>query len=448
MTEQSPSADEDFEFRVAGGLGRRAESIEVSSREDEFGAVAARAAGPTAPRRGALVAAAALVLLAVGLGVWFLGGDDDGSTVDLVPAGEGRSTTTSASEGGETADPLLVDPPGVDLDLLAVRSRPLEFALIDLVTGLTTLVGVDDHEMGDGFASGASISPRGDALVWRDGVYVFPGADMTATPTVLQPAEWRIIPGLASELHVVPTADGEAVWVSQSAYYWNDSAVPAVIDLIDVDTGEVRTTLEIAETISLVGAAGDSLVVNAWPPIRIDEKWTPNYGAPHVLVIAPDGSVESLRNGSATAAWGDRAAGVVEDELFIDHLPTGVRLEVERPEGFRWVDTGGPLIPSTAQPLPQVSGGGELVMYLVEIDGPTEDDGFPAEARLVAVSLLDGSVRELGLLEGLPLATWDRDGTRVVTVTPAGATVLPEVGSDGPPVFLPAPEGFFILGAG
>ena len=296
----------------------------------------------------------------------------------------------------------------VDASVLSVRPNNLSLAITDLRSRTVRQFPQASTTVGPGAASGATITPRGDIAVWVDAtVHVFAEGDLDTEPHQLTPSRVVYPPGIATELFVQPSTDGDHLWIVQPAICCNLGESPTIVDRVDTDTGEITATVEIAQQGFPIGDTERGLIVNlSTDPLSAS-----------VLLVGPDGTTTDLGPGGAIATWRNLVVIGRTDSasLIVLDLATGTERAVAPPEGGSWRDVGGPVIPSTAQPFPTVSRDGRL---LVSVPGPDLDGDENHEPDTNALYALDLATGDLALLADFArssiLATWSADGQRVV----------------------------------
>ncbi len=254
-------------------------------------------------RRVATVAAAVVVFALVAL-PQMLGGLD-GLTIDPVAPGEDPAVPDEALDGGEVGD-LGLDVE-VPVRLLAVRFNNPSLATFDLDTGQTMMYPPGSHGLPGDAISGALVTADGAIVVWQDDtVRVF--ADRLDEPDFAYTPEELINPaGAAPALRVLPTGDGRALWVVQIGSCCPEE-VDGLAELVDLETGQVRTTIELPPKTSPAAMLGDDLLLNtervqpADPDT--DAGWVTDPESLRVLRLTPDGQLSELTDGHAGVTAG------------------------------------------------------------------------------------------------------------------------------------------------
>jgi len=365
----------------------------------------------------------------------------------IAPDDDLQSSTTDSQAGIAVED--LPDP--IDLSVLSVRPNNLSLAVTDLRARATEIYPPGSTALSPDAASGAAITPRGDIAVWvGDTAYVFPDGDLALEPIELSPSRIEAVPGVAVELYVQPSADGEQVWIVQPAHCCGLSDTPTIIDRVDVDTGEILGTVEMSEQGFPIGETNDGLVVNLTGNyIDTGDGFVADTTAARIALVSSEGGSIALGPGWALATWQDyvvlRRPG--SSELTILNLADDSEVLVTTDEPGSWSAVGGPSIPSTAQPLATVSSDGRLLIAKIVPD--VDESRSPTSSTIYTVDLRTGETLVLKSFAAWPpLATWSTDGEWVLLLS--GRDLELRNPASGETLVLPSviPDEHFVLGAG
>lgn len=302
-------------------------------------------------RRRAVVGGAAAVIVMFGFASLVLASrsrdaDTEVQTTPLFP-------NVPESGAGATARPLDGDAPPVAATLLAILPNEGVYSVIDLAARTITTYEPGEHRLPRHAApSGATITSRGDVVVCIEtDVYVFDGTDLTREPRKLPMHEPHLEPGLAPELHVAATPDGEGLWLVQTG----SGARPTRIELVDIETGALRFEFEMTAPAVPVGATAERLVLDE---VSTERVWTLRRNRTSLLVRA-EGRSAGLDATSGFVAVVEPGRLLLVDTASVD----------QRTLAGAWEAVGGPAIPSTSAPLPVATEGAFLVRRVAVEDG-------------------------------------------------------------------------------
>ena len=392
------------------------------------------------PRTGWLFGAVAVIVAVVAIGATQIGCADPGRVVanqasGAVPAPAMRPPSVTALDLAQE----------VDLRLLAIRPNNPSFSILDLAEGTVTTYPPGSTRLGGDAVSGATITPRGDAVVWAGGtVYLFAGIDLSNEPRQLRPSNVRTLPDVATELFVVPTADGARLWVVQPGRCCPSRAEPTLVDLIDIGSGAVLVSVSLASQAFPVGDSARGLVLAAEDTRDTGDGWTSVPDTQRMILVNPDAGIEQLGDGTAIAtfeqfvAYTNREGGLIVRDL------TTAQDRVVRVEGTGWWTTiGGPAIPSTAQPLPTVSSDGRLLLS-------RHSGSATIDPTTYIISIRDAAGSPHPTDPPLPHATtWSSDGQWLVGIADRQLVIYNTNDGRAPQTVRDAvPEQHWVLGAG
>lgn len=288
-----------------------------------------------------------------------------------------------------------------------------DVAVIDLESGFRALYPEDAHplDLEDSSAS-AVLTSRDDLLVWNPftmSTMAFPAGRTDEGHNELlvgglSQAD-REIYGSATE--VIPTDEGDAAWVL------SDVASRDKLQLIDVDTGDVRRTIDIPAQSHLVDVVGDDAVVYPGPVSGIPP-------ITNILRVSSDGKtspVEPPEPASYIGGTSDHSVWIAMDPdgpfggdrvLLVGN--DGDTTSVPVPEDDTEWTTGGNPYGSRTMPIVTSDGSRVLLMLTTKTDDGTT-------GRLVAVDIEEGTAEVIfdspdG--HGLGTAFWADDDRTVV----------------------------------
>ena len=363
----------------------------------------------------------------------------------IAPSADGQTLVDGVAAGVSVEDL----PTPIDLRVLSVRPNNPSLAVTDLATRSVEVYPPGSTSIGSGGVSGAAITPAGDIAVWGDAVYVFRNGEFKAAPIELRPSRTAVVSGVATELFVQPSADGEELWIVQPACCGVPSG-STIIDRVDIGTGQILTFLELAEQAFPVGEVDDGLILNVTGELfDTGDGFVPILTDATVALVTTGGEVSQLDKGQAVATWNSFVVlqRPNSNDLVIRDLRDASEVLVPGSAGWRWSSVGGPSIPSTAQPLPTVSINGQL---LISLEGPEFGlNGIPTSSSIYILDLQTGATSVLEHFDGgSPLATWSRDGEWVLTIQDGDFKLQNPTTDQTIHVTDPIPEEHFVLGAG
>jgi hypothetical protein len=361
-----------------------------------------------ARRRGGLAVAAVAAFLLLGIGMVAVVGSLGGGFIDGVdpglPDGALAEPRIVATDDDHT---LSVTDQPVDLQLLTVRSwQARNLALIDLDRGEVTVYPRASFGMSRNPIDGGLLIGDRTAVAWSDGVVtVFrDGRDeplLVYQPAVLINPSWA-----APAIQVMPTLDGESLWVVQYTPGIGEDGLDETArgraELVDIGTREVVTVGDLPPNTSAVAATSGGLILNTSELVETTGGWSDLEGSWTVLELTFDGEVTELTPGQAVAASGAWVA-VLTGELRLVNVQTGVQHTISPPVDGRWR--------RATEPVYATSPDGRILMLLV-----TGDD----EAYLTAVDPDPLSAEPVDVLYRFDVparrAIWDNAGHRIVLV--------------------------------
>lgn len=313
-----------------------------------------------------------------------------------------------------------VDVP-IPLTIFAMDNRNL--TAIDLESGQSLAY--------EGFATdgvaGAVADSQGRLITWtyEPTLRVF-SPDLTQVTMEKGPTDLLFDQG-----RVIPTVEGDELWVVSIGHPDGDEQAPTVVSRYSVPEGDLLGQYELEGRVFPVAATARGLLFNKEVLVETADGWTTEPGSDEVIHLGFDGEITELGPGMATAA-GDSLAiidcphertdgncyinavtGEPQNALYRLDIDTATRDSIDRPVTGTWFDVDGPIIPSDSMPLSSVSADGDRL--LAGLAPRFDIHGMPQEATLLEVDLVDGTSRTLQEPFGNLMATWSRDGKWVVT---------------------------------
>lgn len=381
-------------------------------------------------RIGALSAVTALVAtLAVVIGI------GSGPGPQLPEIGD-RPDTTAPTEQGPVADAdagveiqeLDLAAP-VPLRVLAARFNNPSLALIDLDSRELRQIRAGTHGLAGDALGGGLILADGTVVIWQDDtVRAFADGLGRATfehvpDTLINP------PGAAPSLRVVPSVDGDALWVVQIGSCCPD-AVDGRAELVDLASGEVLQVAELPPSTFPVAATPDGLLLNTRRSTETPAGFVDEPGSQRTLLLGGEGTVSEFVPGAAVAVSGSTALIELCEpgpprggcELDLVDTRTSVRRRVERPVAGAWGSASGPVVTGEHTPWSTTAPDGRI---LATIDLQEQLEPKPSESHLVIIDPEQGDATVAASFDGpAPPATWDRDGRHIVLVDGPNLTIL------------------------
>lgn len=314
-------------------------------------------------------------------------------------------------------------PEPVPAQLLSVRFNQPSIAVIDLERGEATTYPPGTHGLTGDAIGGGAITQDGTIIVWQDDtVNVFVDG-LDAPPLAHTPEEMINPPDAAPSLRVVPTSDGEAMWVVQIGACCPEP-IDSSVELVDLATGQVELTAELPAGSFPIAAAGDRLVLNTSRYTIASGSGDGGADDHRVLVLDEDGTSVELAAGEALAANDEVVAVLVCDDherrvgchLDLVDLSTGDRREVTPPTEGSWSPVTEAVVPGDLAPWSAAAPDGRL---LVGLSSRRVAEQKPFESHLVVLdpdAEPDGEVATVLMsYDGpLPIAAWDRRGRQIV----------------------------------
>ncbi len=356
---------------------------------------------------GALATAFALTVALVG-------------AVALWPSATDGSVAPAAGDSLAASLAVITDLPTdsrLPLQVLAVRPSPPSLSLVDFEEGLATEYPPGVHALPSDAVGGAVAVPGGGFVVVTDGVARYLAGPFDEAPQIVGPAEPRRLDGVAPVVRAHPTPDGSRLWLVQPGIGFGDDPQPALAELVSLPGGDLVVAAELDPTALPAGAVDAGLVLNIERFVDTGDGFTTEPGSERVVLLRPDGSTARIGPGRAVAAGGDVVARVVcepDCRLEVGSVDGSSSRTVAPPTGGSWRSVGGPPIPSDASPLPTVSPDGTQVLVAIG-DGP--------DVAVAVVDVATGSATVVAEAAE-PVATWSRDGRRVVVFTGRDAILV------------------------
>lgn len=375
-------------------------------------------------------------------------------------AGTGLVTTTTepgTATTGPQASPIVSDLesttplPPVAIRVLAVRrSSPV---VLDFEARTVTVYPSGSHAVPlGGFIDGAVAAPNGDLIIWTQGVARLFTDTLAAVGAELGPVDLREVSGIAPALRVVPSPDGDLVWVVQPGLPSLGSPRPdhsTLVELVAVPSGELLASYEVDPNAFPIGATSSGLVLNMHTWIDTGDGFISEPGSEQILHLLRDGTLVNVSQGHAIAVTPSAVAILNGDRLIIGSADGGSSYDIPKPVPGTWFEVGGPGIPSEAMPLQTVSPDGSRL--LVGIADSLDVNRTPRSSTLFSMDLETGVATTIDRWSGpgTPLATWSRDGQWIVLVDNQDITLIsltdPENRFTLPGV---VPEEHWVLAAG
>ena len=343
----------------------------------------------------------------------------------VVTAGHGDEADTRAGgeDVGQAGPPATTPLPvsGIPVELFATNHWDGSIVVSDLDAGVraTYLDGehtVDfktpEHVEADANANTSGQSSTSSkvvaAAVTSDGELiagVMPEALVVFAPGQSLTEPGRELPGTAGWREFLPTGSGDALWITTDT---------GDLDLVDLETGEVRQSVHPSSRGRLVGVTGDAAL------IRDGDKYD------RVLMVSPAGETTPLEPPAGSLAPSSRAWFVGADPTRTVWL-----LDTQARQGLgQTVLIVGPGGDTTEIPVPtgddalwtwQGSQIGFYAMRTLSADGTklllnvSESAGSTIPTRLVVVDLVAGTARTVFEGGGIE-AFWARDDRTAIVI--------------------------------
>lgn len=326
--------------------------------------------------------------------------------------GSGRERASRPDAGA-----LAIDEP-VALRLVAAGRRA-SIATIDLQEGRVQVHPARRTGLNEGDIDGLVVTAKSAVAVWQSGVISVLTDDLDGVRTVIRPDLVERDPSIAPALRLVPTGDGDGLWVVQPRSVLSGTEVTSRADLIDLSTGEAIRTAELPANSFAVAATGGGVVLNTWELYDTGAGWTHRPGSERVHHLDRDGDVQMVGDGSAIAATSTAVLRLIcadprrDCGLWLTDLESGDDILVPSPGEGVWRSLGGPSVPTEAGPLDVASPDDRFA--LVGLADHLDVNGKPRRTQVVLVDLHRATAEVVHETEtGWPTATWSRDGRRVV----------------------------------
>lgn len=297
--------------------------------------------------------------------------------------------------------------------LFASTGNRGDVAAIDLLGGVRAVYGSGTHEVGTGGLTDAVFTNRGDLVfwnVWRRAL-VFPAERLANGGSALldtlgEPA--REIGSFTGERTLVPTDDGEAVWILG---YSDDTDM--ALELIDVGTGATRSSTVVPARSRVVDVVGDQAVIELAGPQTVGRVMLVGpAGATSMLEVPEPAEFVTATPGESIWFVGGSPAATGADTLMIIDSE-GERSTLPTPAPGLWGTTGHVTIPSTSPPMPTVTADGRrLLLSLID---PTDPNGVAD--RVVVVDLRTQLAKVVYEGSGASSAFWAGDDRTVIAIS-------------------------------
>lgn len=350
-----------------------------------------------------------------------------------------------------------LNPQSVSLTILAVRPNNPSLAVIDLMSSTTTLYPPGENGLRGDAIDTVVISASGDTIISADRfARVFKTGFETFSSELSMPPR-HPGSGVSDGFWVVPTVNGNRVWLMRSGYRGDAVQIDGMAQLVEVATGKIVDHKDdLVHTAYPVGAVDEGLLIGTsnFELQGPEAGWTVVVGSERTLILGEDGRLTDLGPGQPLIAEGSilvRQLCDAEDgdcKLVIEDLKDGPVALPRPPKDMHWVTTNAQLAPTASQPLRAVSPDG-LWLLLAATTG--FDEGLVARWELHAIALFGADQsRFLTSWEGpARTATWARDSRWVALITNSEVTLIDSTGGD-PDIMLEAlwPDDHFPMAAG
>lgn len=406
-------------------------------------------------RRVRAVAGAGVLAVVALIALPQLLGGPAGPTIDPVAPTEEPAPPDEPLDGSEVGE-LDLDI-AVPVRLLAVRFNNPSLATFDLDTGRVEHYPPGSHGLSGDAISGALVTPDGAVVVWQDDtIRMF--TDRLDEPDFAYTPDEMIKPaGSAPAFRVLPTADGQALWVVQIGSCCSDE-VDGLAELVDLQTGELRTSVELPPNAFPAASLGEDLLLNT-EDLRLagsdsDAGWVTDPESLRVLRLTPDGQLSDLSDGHAVASSAHTALirscrmGNTGDGCDLDLLDTttGERHPVAPASEGSLGTAAGPAVPGDFTPWDVVAPDGRILVTSATHDGI----GNKADAsRLLVLDPDTAELTEIARYDGpTPPAAWDRAGRYIVVADDRHLTIIDP--DDGATISLDdvVPDDHYVVGIG
>ncbi|MGA9595402.1 MAG: PQQ-binding-like beta-propeller repeat protein, partial [Acidimicrobiia bacterium] len=312
--------------------------------------------------------------------------------------------------------PLQVEQ-SVPLTIFTAEGTTADAAVVDLAAATTTVLSGDTAAWRSQ-PQGAVLTPNRQLAVWTSepAVYVFT-SDLTDPELEIRP-ESNPASSFAPALRVIPTPDGDALWVVQPGAAYGTVNVPTRVELFELPTGRRLAAFDVEPNAFPAGATDAGLVLNTQRLVDTGDGWATEPGSEQVILVDATGTVTEVGPGRAIATAADtivRRVCAIENQYSCELWIGGSSVAVARPGAGTWQPVGGPSIPSETMPLPAISPDGTEL--LIGYGEDPDVNGAPASATLYTIDLAKGSTRKIATYEtGYPLATWSADGQWIAVI--------------------------------
>jgi hypothetical protein len=338
------------------------------------------------------------------------------------PAGDGVATDV------ETRGDLYGQPrPGVSLErlssegipavLVATSGNEFGISVVDLEGGYRATYRDGAHTAGDRGALSGAVLTAGERLVlWRSdrpAVVYSAARDADGRQQLIDGGLAR--PGaevgtILGERTILPTERGDAVWILAVR-----DGSDRQLELVDLDTGTVRTATTVPPGSRLVGVVGENAVVQPDARELSDGALVVSPSGETTNVVAPEPArlVAMTGTQSVWIAGGDPQS-VVGDRLLV--VTDGRTTVITPPADGGWVEAGAPTIPSNSPHLATLSADGTRL--LLALTDPSDPNRVAACVAVVDLERLSATIVYEG--GGSSSAFWALDDRTAVVIDQTG----------------------------
>jgi hypothetical protein len=349
-------------------------------------------------------------------------------------AGTGLITTTTEPPPSPIVSALPLATP-IPIRILAVRFNNPSLAVLDFEARTMTVYPPRAHAVPLDAVDGAVMTPNRELIIWTQGIARLFEDSLNSMDLELRPDPLREISGIAPSLRVIPSPDGDVVWLVQPGGGCCPPSYPSLIELIELPSGRRLASFEADPGTFPVAATDTGLVLNAEGLVDTGDGWVTEPGSERVIHLLKDGSTVEIGGGRAFAANSDRivlwacpgdSPGCVlhrTNELVLAGADGIDRVTIPKPAPGTWLWVGGPGGPSDAMPLQTITPDGSTLLFA--IGDALDVNGTPETSTLYGIHLETTETTAIAHFQGRPpLATWSRDGQWIILVDIRDLTVI------------------------
>lgn len=324
-------------------------------------------------------------------------------------------------------EPLDISTP-VALRLLAGRFNDPSLAVIDLEAGELRRIRAGTRGLSRDALGGGLILADGTVVIWQNDTVRAFTADLSSATLEYVPETLLNPPGTAPSLRVLPSPNGDALWVVQVGSCCPDAS-DGRAELVDLATGEVLDMVDLPPRTFPAATTPDGLLLNTERFVETSEGFVDEPGSQRTLLLSGDGTLTELVPGRAVGVSGNDALIEVCDqqpesgcELDLIDIQTGERRRLERPVPGTWATASGPAVPGEHTPWSTTAPDGRI---LATINVHDEGGQQPSESHLVIIDPEQPSTTIAASFDGpTPPAAWDRQGRHIVLIDRQNVTIL------------------------